>query len=267
MFWQLLDNDGDGTPDDPAVQLMLISGKMILYVPATLTEVVTGVTNPYDPTGAKICCSVGAGVIPQMIALEEAQPGCCDTPSNRGASNTDRSTWAAAVDTSLLTCDPNRDASTEEILHLITTAAAMVYPALWGSATGPQSQGPIGLGQGFRTDPDYTSAAGVALKAANGNCGNGATADFKNPSGGTCVGKYAYDDATCTATCLVVEGIYWASVTYMGGLYTLARSKWATGEWVMATPESNLTLLQAGTPNVVSLQTGSPAMYAPLALP
>merc|ERR1719272_1982256 len=191
----------------------------------------------------------------QTTAIDEAWPNSCDVPSNRGASNTDRSTWAAAVDTSSLTCDPNRDASTEEILHLITTAAAMVYPALWGSATGAQSPG-------FRTDSDYTSAAGVALKAANGNCGNGATADFKNPSGGTCVGKYAYDDATCTATCLVVEGIYWASVTYMGGLYTLARSKWATGEWLMATPESNLTLLQAGTANVVSLQTGSPAMYA-----
>ena len=247
VFFQLLDNDGDGTPDDPAVVHMLIGARMHLSVPYTETEVLTGTPS-------------SGGHMTQTTAIDEAWPNSCDVPSNRGASNTDRSTWAAAVDTSSLTCDPNRDASTEEILHLITTAAAMVYPALWGSATGAQSPG-------FRTDSDYTSAAGVALKAANGNCGNGATGDFKNPSGGTCVGKYAYDDATCTATCLVVEGIYWASVTYMGGLYTLARSKWATGEWLMATPESNLTLLQAGTANVVSLQTGSPAMYAPLALP
>ena len=227
VFWQLLDNDGDGTPDDPAVQLMLISGKMILYVPATLTEVVTGVTNPYDPTGAKICCSVGAGVIPQMIALEEAQPGCCDTPSNRGASNTDRSTWAAAVNTSSLSCVQEKDATTEEVLHLITNAANIVYPALWGSVAAPSSG-----------SSDYTCAAGVALKAANGNCGNGVTGDYKNPgTTGACVGTYAYDDATCAVGCLVIEGIYWASVTYMGGLYTLARAAWATNEWLMGTPD------------------------------
>jgi cysteine-rich repeat protein len=241
VFFQLLDNDGDGTPDDPAVVHMLIGARMFLSVPYTATEVLTAPS--------------AGGHMTQTTAIDEAWPNSCDVPSNRGASNTDRSTWAAAVDTSSLTCDQNRDASTEEILHLITAAAAWVYPDLWGSATGARSAN-------FRTDSDYTSAAGAALKAANGNCGNGATADFKSPSGGTCVGNYAYDDDTCTTACLVVEGIYWASVTYMGGLYTLARSKWASGEWLMATPEANLPLLHKGMANVVSLQTGSPAMYA-----
>ena len=32
----------------------------------------------------------------QMTGIYEAYPNSCDTPSNRGASNTDRSTWAAA---------------------------------------------------------------------------------------------------------------------------------------------------------------------------
>ena len=223
MFFQLLDNDGDGTPNDPAVQLMMIAGRFVLYVPATLTETVTGVQNPADPTGAKICCSASGGTI-QLLALVETQPGCCDTPSNRGASNTDRSTWAAAVDTSSLSCVQEKDATTEEVLHLITNAANIVYPAIWGSTTTAGSS-------------DYTSAAGVAIKAANGNCGNGVSGDYKNPGTGACVGNFAYDDATCEVGCLVIEGIYWASVSYMGGLYTLARAAWATNEWLMGTPD------------------------------
>ena len=48
--------------------------------------------------------------------------GRCDVPSNRGASQTDRSTWAAAVDTTA-GCEGGRDATVEETLHLITEAA------------------------------------------------------------------------------------------------------------------------------------------------
>ena len=209
VFYQLLDNDADGTPDDPAVLSQMVTGRYALYVPAT-----------GDETAAP--SAIGSGW--QMTALNEAHPNCCDTPSNRGASNTDRSTWAAAVDTSSLSCVQEKDATTEEVLHLITNAANIVYPAIWGSTTTAGSS-------------DYTSAAGVAIKAANGNCGNGVSGDYKNPGTGACVGNFAYDDATCEVGCLVIEGIYWASVSYMGGLYTLARAAWATNEWLMGTPD------------------------------
>ena len=99
-----------------------------------------------------------------MTGLWEAHPNCCDTPSNRGASNTDRSSWAAAVDTSGLSCIADRDATTEEILHLITEAAAAVWPNKWGK--------------------DYSSSAGTAIQSTHGDCGNGVTGDFQDPSGG-----------------------------------------------------------------------------------
>lgn len=52
----------------------------------------------------------------------EATINSCDVPSNRGASNTDRSTWSAAKDTTS-GCSTDRDATVEEVLHLITMAA------------------------------------------------------------------------------------------------------------------------------------------------
>ena len=107
----------------------------------------------------------------EMTGIWEAIPNSCDTPTNRGASASDRSTWAAAVDTSGLSCDGGRDATTEEVLHLMTAAAAKVYPQLWGDS--------------------YSSAAGAAVQAANGDCGWGYSGDWKDPSGNGCTGQYA----------------------------------------------------------------------------
>ena len=125
----------------------------------------------------------------------EAFPNFCDSPIHRGASATDRSTWEAAKDTTS-GCDANRDATTEETLHLITEAAAVLYPSLW--------------------DSDFTSSAGAAISAANGNCGWGYSGNYVNPSTGGCTGQYAYDDSTCDQACIVVEGIYWAITSYIG---------------------------------------------------
>ena len=164
----------------------------------------------------------------------------------------------------------------------MTAAAAKVYPQLWGDS--------------------YSSAAGAAIQAANGDCGWGYSGDWKDPSGNGCTGqyasmskarllsrrpagapeaslivrsrlrlprasaslgqsaswaaldghiglvfhRYAYDDDTCDEACIVVEGIYWASVSYMGGLYTQQRAASIQNEWLLATPDASMAVEPPG---------------------
>ena len=248
VFYQLMDNDADGNVDDSTVHAHMVSNGYLLVVPATESDA-ESTTQTYSlPPG------VGQA---QMTGVWEAVPNSCDTPTNRGASASDRSTWAAAVDTSDLSCDSQRDATTEEVLHLITMAAAFVYPELWGES--------------------YSSAAGAAIQAANGDCGWGYSYDWKDPSGNgctgpyaymyddwtcDCTGHYAYDDWTCDEPCIVVEGIYWASVAYIGGLYTQQRAASIQSEWLLATPDASMAVEPPGVANAISLQAGSPDLYA-----
>lgn len=224
---QLLDNDADGAVDDADVHAKMLRDQFYLFVPATESDN----ENAVMP---------GSG-FGQMSGLWEAIPNSCDTPSNRGASATDRSTWAAAKDTSS-GCSAQRDATTEEILHLITEAAAQLWPQKWGG--------------------NYESEAGVALSALNGNCGWGYASNYINPSSTGCNGQYAYDDNTCDKPCVVVEGIYWASVAYMGGLYTTSRANSIQNEWLMPTPDDGMAVVPSGVANARTLQSGSPALYA-----
>ena len=228
---QLLDNDADGKPDDAAVVAHMVNNSYVLWVPATEAD---AESEPPPNDG-----------VSQMTGLWEAVPNSCDTPTNRGASATDRSTWAAAADTSGLSCNPMRDATTEEVLHLVTAAAGAVFPAKWA--------------------PTYASEAGAAIAATNGNCGWGYEGTWIDPGGASpgCVGTYAYDDATCDVGCIVVEGIYWAATSYIGGLYTQARAQAVSSEWLMATPDDAMALApSSGAANAVALQSGSPALYA-----
>ena len=233
---ELLDNDEDGAPDDPTVLAEMISGGYGLFVTATENEV----ANP--PSSGRW----------RLFGLFEAVPNACDVPVNRGASATDRASWAGAfvINTTQLGCDTARDATVEEVLHLITEAAAVVFPSLW------------------RTN--YTSQAGAALSEANGNCGNGHTGNYISPSvypAYYCSGQYAHDDPTCDVACLVVEGIYWASISYVGGFYWTTRAHQIRTKWLMATPDDGMPLLpwsvaNRRVANARTLQSGSPALYA-----
>ena len=171
---QVLDNDADGVVDDKAVVDKMVMSDYFLFVALSET----------DAESASFP-SQGRG---QLSGVWEAWPNSCDVPTNRGAT-TDRSTWAAALEPSN-GCRYERDATTEEILHLLTEAAAELWPSKWGTS--------------------YSSSAGAALSAANGNCGWGYSSDWIDPSSTSCSGQYAYDDDTCDVGCIVVEGIYWA---------------------------------------------------------
>jgi len=107
VFYQLMDNDADGNADDPEIQDEMVGNGYFLFVPATESDM-ENMENMHGPPDG-----VGAS---QMTGIWEAIPNSCDTPTNRGASASDRSTWAAAVDTSALSCDDRRDATTEEVL-------------------------------------------------------------------------------------------------------------------------------------------------------
>merc|ERR1711966_565450 len=210
----------------------MVSNNYLLYVPNAEDE-----SEP-PPNGWPD--SVG---VSQMTGIFEATPNTCDVPTNRGASATDRSTWSNARDTEGMSiCSNGRDATTEEVLHLITVAASVVYPTLWA--------------------PTWGSEAGRALQLANGDCGWGYTGDWVDPSSSECSGQYAYDDETCGEGCLVVEGIYWASVSFIGGLYTKARASDIQREWLMATPDTSMETEPENVINARSLQSGSPDLYA-----
>merc|ERR1712194_285216 len=142
VFYQLLDNNADGFVDDAAVHNEMVRNNYLLFVPNTETE--------SERDGWPD--SVG---VAQMTGIFETTPNTCDVPTNRGASATDRATWSNKRDTSNNPngCSNERDATTEEILHLITAAASAVYPEKWA--------------------PTWSSAAGRAVKLANGNCGWG----------------------------------------------------------------------------------------------
>lgn len=229
---QLLDNDEDGQVDDPDVLAEMLRRGAVLFVPATEDEM----TIP--PLMGQT----------QMSGLWEAQPNSCMVPKFRGASQTDPRTWGAArdtnagVDTGAMSCVLSRDATFEEMLHLITESASAVYPDLWGQTS--------------------ASKAGAAIEAANGNCGNGHSGNYINPSSTSCQGQYAYDDETCDSRCIIVEGIYWAVASFTGGLYTTNLAGFAEREWLMSTPDDSLVVLPEGVTNARSLESGSPALYA-----
>ena len=110
----------------------------------------------------------------------------------------------------------------------------------------------------WRNDFDFVPRK---IKKTNGNCGWGFSNNWINPSSNKCEGQYAYNDKTCDEACIVVEGIYWASVSYMGGLYTTTNTQDIQNEWLMATPDAGMKVHPTSVNNAISLQSGAPALY------
>jgi len=239
VLLQLLDNDADGAPDDATlVQLMSSSARPYMLIVPLRDDV----EDEFFDEPAKREIFDEHSVKEQITGLFEAFTGSCDAPRWRGASPTERSTWPAARAVGGLNCEHQRDATPEEVLHLITEAVAVLYPHLWASSR--------------------ASSAGSAVLAANGDCGWGYLGNWQDPSSDACTGQYAYDDPTCLDDCIVIEGIYWAIASYTGGLYTDERADWISNEWLMATPDAAFPVEPPEISNAVSLQAGSPALYA-----
>ena len=117
-------------------------------------------------------------------------------------------------------CDTTFDATIEEVLHLINSAGtAELYPDQWKAA--------------------YSSTVGGYLKTLNGDCGNGYSGDFVDPTTKPDTCSYAYNDETCDESCIVIEGIYWSLTSYLGAQYYSGSR--APGEWLLNTPDSSMT--------------------------
>merc|ERR1719273_530607 len=181
----------------------------------------------------------------QMTGLWEATLNSCNVPSNRGASDTDRSTWPAVIENTpgLANCNRERDATVEEIHHLLNAAASKFYPDKWGDTS--------------------SSIVGSLVMALNGNCGWGKDKNWIDPGGknSKCTGTYAYNDETCDERCLIVEGVYWASMSWIGGLYTTKYAIDAGNEWLMTVPDSGMVPQPKTYSNAITLEEGAPELY------
>ena len=253
VLYQLLDNDGDGNADAPLVVAKMIQEPYFLYVP-TEGDADRRLTGTARHRQRFLSGMPNMGVA-QKTGIEEAFPFSCDVPRWRGASQTDRTSWLAKrtetgdakhgmkqgggggkdngnedIDdddddgdrrrrrrrrlTTATCCHNQRDATVEEVHHLIANTAQSIWPLKWKG--------------------DKTSTAGQAAFAANGNCGWGYLKTYKDPKGlnPTCTGQYAYDDVTCKVECAVTEGLWWSSVTYIGGLFTDTRAASVANEYL-----------------------------------
>ena len=95
-------------------------------------------------------------------------------------------------------------------------------------------------------------------------CGWGYQSNYKNPSGASpaCTGIYAYDDPTCDIGCVVVEGIYWASVAWMGGLMTNQRAASVAQEWQATVPDKSMqSAVPSGQANAKTLEEASKVLF------
>jgi len=224
---QHIDNDADGEIDHPDLISYVVNNDMFMFVKYDESE---QAQKPDDGWG-------------QMTGLWEAVLNSCNVPSNRGASDTDRSTWSSAVENTpgSTQCNPGRDATVEEIHHLLADAAAQLYPDEWGTTS--------------------SSKAGSLVLALNGDCGWGN--NWINPGGQNpkCTGTYAYNDQTCKEDCRIVEGVYWASISWIGGLYTSEYASDIGNEWLMTVPDSSMTALPKTYKNAATLEEGAPDLY------
>jgi len=152
----------------------------------------------------------------QPLYAYETHPDSCAYPSNRASGD----------------CNPEYDASLEEILHMITSQGLQyVYRDTFGE--------------------NADSEVGRLLFELNGDCGWGYTGDWIDPSSGNCSGFYAYNDETCDEECLVAEGIYWALTSILDTQNYSDRIDYISNEWLLYTSD----LVETNAPDLYSLLT------------
>lgn len=153
-----MDNSGSGSPNDQ---------KMVDYFIENKTKVLVASTP--DNTEKEIKDTNG-----QQSAVDEASTRSCGIPEQRGADSTDRTTWASKIssttDASNVSCENKKDATVEEILHVLSDAASVLYPNIWGT------------NEGENLDK-------IVHEQIIKDCGSATYNNYKNPSSGTCSGK------------------------------------------------------------------------------
>jgi len=152
-----MDNSGDGTPNDQKMVDHFITQKSKILVSSTPDKVATEIKNtPGQPSG-----------------IDETSIRSCGIPKYRGADSADRSTWAAKITSTTdgsTACEEKKDATVEEVLHALSTAASEVYPTVWG------------IKEGEKLDK-------IVHEQIIKDCGSATYGNYKDPNSAACTGK------------------------------------------------------------------------------
>lgn len=223
---QYIDNDEDGVADDTALPAQFASTNSILIYHNKDSDRFTSRELAFINHGALASCDYTST---QNLFQTEVITNSCAVPENRGAVSSDRSTWqdkfSSTTDANGNTCDTTFDATIEEVLHLVNSAGTdVLYNSIWGAAT--------------------ESTVGGYLDTLKGDCGNGYSGDYKDPTLTPETCSYSYDDGTCDASCIVIEGIYWSLTTYLGAQYYSGSR--APGEFLVNTPDTGMSIQTPG---------------------
>ena len=179
-----LDNDGDGSCDDPRVcrELKRNGATLMLFKDEGAADSLFDFGWGMDSALLYNLINIELnGLWLQDLYFDEIHADSCAFVETEDHNST---------------CSSHFDATLEEVLHLVTGAgASRVY--------------------GDFAESKH-SKLGRLLEGLNGNCGWGFSGDWRDPSGGNCTGFYAYDDETCDFSCIVTEGLYWGLTSLLG---------------------------------------------------
>lgn len=152
-----MDNDGDSTPNDQKMVDHFIKEKSKILVSSTPDKVADELKNTSG----------------QPSGIDETSVRSCGIPKFRGADSADRSTWAAKISSTTdgsTACEQAKDATVEEVLHALSTAAAQVYPSVWG------------INEGENLDK-------IVHEQIIKDCGSAVYGNYKDPNSDACTGK------------------------------------------------------------------------------
>mmetsp|Transcript_23802 Transcript_23802/g.64159 ORF Transcript_23802/g.64159 Transcript_23802/m.64159 type:complete len:357 (+) Transcript_23802:96-1166(+) len=193
-----LDNDNDGKCDDSKVCDMLIENTAMLVMFQTSDDADEFLESA-DMLWYGINMMLNGEPWYQDLYGDETHPDSCAFKSAGVSTDED--------------CTDEFDATLEEVLHLLTSGGvSQVYEDDWGESE--------------------DSTFGGYMADLNGDCGNGYTHDWIDPSSDDCDGWYAYDDETCDFECLCAEGLYWSLTSLLGA--QVYREDDISHEWTLA---------------------------------
>jgi len=187
-----LDNDADGCPDDP-----LVAENMAAVKASELTSLTENIDVEIQSIPDCVIQWLLDNVAIQTQFQSETNPHCSGETSSANANG----------------C---RDATLEEVLHLISNYGyEVVYPELYGS----------GVNSG--------SLLTEAMDVARGGKFTVVPTSYPEDA------WYHYDDVTCDYACMATEYFYWAMTSILNAQYVYDNGVcWANVEWRPCTLEA-----------------------------
>ena len=227
---QYLDNNADGTPDNPVVinAMTQVNASIIM------------VTSEFD-----------------MESVFRRMPERFHEMIDRGQLRV-HDLYGEEID--LTKAEGNFDASLEEILHLVTSVGyAQTYPDVFGEEPGSTIAGYMDNARGGhfeeRRDSDCDDDQ-PNRSWQEGQCALPPNGEYPKDA------WYTYLDPTCSYSCMVTEYFYWALTALAGAQSGNQRCNDISDEWVLCTD----TQVKSKDPDIYTLLT-EPQYALPPKLP